>query len=233
MIMGTDMLYVIETLSKLLKVVPYTIFIMIVSGTLGLLLAIIVTAIRIKKIKIWNPLMGIYISFFRSTPCIIHLFLVYYGLPIVLELVGIDISWWSKTIFATVALVLFNGAYVSEILRPAYLSVDKGQHEAAESVGLTGFKKFYRIICPQAVPIALPSLGNAVIDLIKDTSVLFIIGLVDIMGKAKLIIASDYGVKKLEVYIAVGIIYWMITFISNIGMKSLEKKYKLVEGQQH
>lgn len=233
MILGIDILYVLETLLKLLKVAPYTIFIIIVSGTLGVLLAIIVTFIRVKKIKLWNSLIGIYISFFRSTPCIIHLFLIYYGLPIVLALIDIDISWWSKTVFATVALVLFNGAYVSEILRPAYLSVDRGQHEAAESIGLAGFKKFYRIICPQALPIALPSLGNAVIDLIKDTSVLFIIGLVDIMGKAKLIIASDYGVKKLEVYIAVGIIYWGITFLSDIGMKSLEKKYKLVEGQQH
>jgi len=233
MSLGIDFTYIFEILPKFIRVVPYTILIIAISGTLGLFLAVIVTAIRIKKIKILNQITGIYISFFRSTPSIIHLFLVYYGLPILLGTFGININWWSRSAFSILALVLFNGAYVSEILRPAYLAVDKGQHEAAESIGLSGVKKFYRIICPQAIPIALPNLGNALIDLIKDTSVLFIIGLVDIMGKAKLLIANDYGVKKLEVYIAVGLIYWVITFVADVGIKALEKKCRIIDNKHH
>lgn len=231
MVLGIDFIYVFEVLIKLMKVVPYTLLIMLVSGLAGLFLAILILAIRINKIKGLNPLVGVYISFFRSTPALIHLFLVYYGMPIVLSKIGIDISSWNKSVFAVLALALFNGAYISEILRPAYLAVDKEQHDAADSIGLTKFKKLHRIIIPQAIPIALPGLGNALIDLIKDTSVLFVIGLVDIMGKSKLLIANDYGVKKLEVYIAAGIIYWVITNVSNVIINGFEKKYQLTGSQ--
>lgn len=233
MFFGIDFIYVFKLIPKFIQVLPYTLFIIFLSGTLGLLLAALITAARIKRIRIVWKLLEVYISFFRSTPAIIHLFLVYYGLPIFLKGFGIDINWWAKSTYCVLALVLFNGAYLSEILRPAYLAVEKGQHEAAESIGLTGFKKFIRIILPQAIPIALPNLGNALIDLIKDTSILFIIGLVDIMGKAKLLIANDYGVKKLEVYLAVGLVYWVLTFVSDISIKTLEKKFKLHNCQNH
>lgn len=233
MLIGIDFIYVFKVLLKLLKVVPYTVLIAIISGMLGLFLAVIITTIRIKKIKILNQLIGVYISFFRSTPSLIHLFLVYYGFPILLNKVGLDISLWNKSIFAVLSLVLFSGAYISEILRPAYLAVDRGQHDAADSIGLTGLKKLYRIIIPQALPIALPGLGNALIDIVKDTSLLFVIGLVDIMGKVKLLISSDYGVRKLEVYIAAGIIYWFITNISTFIINKLEKKYKLVDSRNY
>lgn len=233
MLLGIDFVYVLKVMIKLLKVLPYTVLIAIISGMLGLFLAVVITTIRIKKINILNQLVGVYISFFRSTPSLIHLFLVYYGFPIVLNKVGLDVSMWNKSIFAVLSLVLFSGAYISEILRPAYLAVDIGQHDAADSIGLTEFKKLYRIIIPQALPIAIPSLGNALIDIIKDTSLLFVIGLVDIMGKAKLLISSDYGVRKLEVYIAVGIIYWFITNISAYIINKLEKKYELVNSQNY
>ena len=231
MLLGIDFIYVFEVLIKLMKVVPYTILIMLVSGIFGLILAILILAIRLNKIKGLNLVVGVYLSFFRSTPVLIHLFLVYYGLPILLDKIGIDISSWSKSVFAVLSLTLFNGAYISEVLRPAYLAVEMGQHDAADSIGLTKFKKLQRIIIPQMIPIVLPGLGNALIDLIKDTSVLFVIGLVDIMGRAKLLIANDYGVQKLEVYIAAGIIYWVIIKIFNVLVSRFEEKYKLVGDQ--
>jgi L-cystine transport system permease protein len=92
------------------------------------------------------------------------------------------------------------------------LSVDKGQLDAADSIGMTGMMKFRRVILPQMLPIAWPNIENALIELVKDTSVLFVIGLFDIMGMAKMFIQNDYGVKKLEVYIAAGIVYWCIIF---------------------
>jgi len=232
MFLGIDFEYILNILPKFIKIFPFTVLIIAISGTLGLFLAIVITAARIKKIPVINEIIEVYISFFRSTPGIIHLFLVYYGLPIFLNQFVIDINWWSRAAYSILALVLFNGAYLSEILRPAYLSVDKGQHEAADSIGLSGFKKLYRIILPQAVPIALPNLGNALIDLIKDTSVLFIIGLVDIMGKAKLLIANDYGVKKLEVYIVVGLIYWVLTFTTDFVMKRIEGRYEIADNRK-
>lgn len=232
MFLGLDLTYIAKILPKFIKILPYTILIILLSATLGLFLTMVITAIRLKKIRIIHELIEVYLSFFRSTPGIIHLFLVYYGLPILFQQFGLNINGWSRSAYSILALVLFNGAYLSEILRPAYLSVGKGQQEAADSIGLSGFKKVWRIILPQAIPIALPNLGNALIDLIKDTSILFVIGLVDIMGKAKLLIANDYGVKKLEVYLVVGFIYWVLIFIADSIIKAVEHKYGITYKQK-
>lgn len=91
--------------------------------------------------------------------------------------------------------------------------------------GMTSWQKHRRIIFPQVLPIALPSLGNALIDLLKDTSLLFLIGLVDIMGQADIIIANTYGVYQLEVYIAIALIYWALSSLLVFGLNFLEKRY--------
>ncbi|WP_198429914.1 amino acid ABC transporter permease [Treponema primitia] len=204
----------VKILNRLITTVPYTMLIVIISGSLGLTLAMGIAIIRIKKVMFLYPIANVYVSFFRSTPPLIHIFLVYYGLPLVLRKFGIDANEWSRTVHASLALVLFNGAHMSEFLRPAYLSVDRGQLDAADSIGMTGMMKFRRVILPQMLPIAWPNIENALIELVKDTSVLFVIGLFDIMGMAKMFIQNDYGVKKLEVYIAAGIVYWCITFLT-------------------
>lgn len=223
---GTGFEYVANILPKLIKMIPLTLFVVLVAGISSFFLGVIVTAIRIKKVKVLFQIISVYVSFMRSTPSLIQLFVVYYGLPIIFKLAGVDIQQWSRTGFAILTLVLHNGAYLSEVMRPAYLAVDKGQHDAADSIGLTRTQKFFRIICPQVVPIALPSLGNLLIDLIKDTSILFTIGVVDLMGKAKLIISNDYGVGQLKVYVTIAVIYWIISIIAEKGIKALENKNK-------
>lgn len=222
--MAFDFAYCLKIIGRIGPTVPYTLIIIAVSGLLGLLLAMGVAAIRIKKWAVIYPLTNLYMSFFRSTPAIIHIFLIYYGLPLLLKLFGVNADAWSRGLYALIALILFNGAYMSEFLRPAYLSVGKGQHDAADSVGMSGFQKFRRIILPQLLPVAWPNLENAFIELVKDTSVLFVIGLIDIMGKAKVIISNDYGVKKLEVYVATAVIYWIITFLLSKGFQFTGRK---------
>lgn len=218
---------------KLLENVPVTLLVMLLSAVVALFLGIAVTAVRLKKVKVLYPLASVYISFSRGTPILIQLFVIYYGAPLLFRLAGIDINGWSQIAFAVITLVFHNAAIFSEIARPAYLAVDKGQHDAADSIGMTGAQKVFRIICPQAVPIALPSLGNLLIDLIKDTSILFTIGVVDLMGRAKLIIANNYGIGKVTVYIAVALIYWAISALAEGGVRLLEKrndKYKFAAG---
>ncbi len=230
---GLDFGYILSVLPKLIAMLPLTLFVVLVVAIFGFLLGVAVTAIRVKKIKVLFPTVSVYVSFMRSTPCLIQLFVIYYGLPLLLNLIGIDINQWSRTTFAVLTLILHNGAYFSEVLRPAYLAVDKGQHEAADSIGFTGTQKFLRIISPQVVPIALPNIGNLLIDLIKDTSILFTIGVVDLMGRARLIIANDYGIGKLEVFITVAIIYWIISNVVENGVRWLEirnEKYKFAKG---
>ncbi|GHU07734.1 amino acid ABC transporter permease [Spirochaetia bacterium] len=224
MFLGIDWSYVAGVLRRMVSTAPYTLFIVVMSGSLGLILAMGVAIVRIRKWRIICPLADVYVSFFRSTPSLIHLYLVYYCLPLVLRNFGIDANEWSRTVFATMALVLYSGAHMSEFLRPAYLSVGKGQLDAADSIGMTAMMKFRRVILPQMIPVAWPNISNAIIELVKDTSVLFVIGLFDIMGFAKTLINNDYGVKKLEVYIAAGIIYWCIIFVLSRLFDFIEHK---------
>jgi len=214
----------LEILPQFLSVLPITLTIIVVSAVFGFLLSVLVTAIRIKKVRFLNPLMDMYISFTRSTPILLQLFLIYYGLPVLLAMIGIHINDLNAITASIISLIIYNGAYMSEVLRPAYLAVDRGQHEAADSLGFSPFKKLTRIIIPQVAPIALPGLGNAIIYLIHDTSLVFAIGVVDIMGLANIIISNNYGLNQIEVYLTIAIIYWVISMLSEQLIKYLEKR---------
>jgi L-cystine transport system permease protein len=221
---GIDLLYIVKSLKRIVGAVPYTLFIIVVSGVLSLCLAMGIALIRINRWKIIDPMLHVYVSFFRSTPPLIHIFLVYYGIPMIFLKMGVSLPEWSRTLYVILALVLFNGALMSEFLRPAYLSVDRGQHDAADSLGMTSWTKFCRVIFPQLLKVAWPNIENSIMEMAKDTSVLFVIGLVDVMGKVKVIIHNDYGVKKLEVYFAAAIIYWCIIFTLSKIFKFADKK---------
>lgn len=219
-----DFGFILEIFPTLVRALPITIFIIIISGILGFLLAVIVTALRLKRIPVLHQILEAYVSFMRSTPGIIHIFLIYYGLPVLLQAININVTNISRVVFSVVALVLYNGAFVSEILRPSYLAVANEQFDASKSIGMTRWQAHKRIIFPQVLPIALPSLSNALIDLLKDTSLLFLIGLVDIMGQAEIIIANTYGVYQLEVYFAVAVIYWILSVLLTSSLGVVEKK---------
>jgi L-cystine transport system permease protein len=219
-----DITFMLEILPQFLSVLPITLIIIVVSTVFGFLLSILVAAIRIRKIRLLSPLMGMYISFTRSTPILLQLFLIYYGLPVVLALMGVHINDINATTASIITLIIYNGAYMSEVIRPAYLAVERGQHEAADSLGFSSFKKLKRIIIPQVAPIALPGLGNAIIYLIHDTSLVFAIGVVDIMGLANIIISSNYGMNQIEIYLMIAIIYWVISMLSEQIIKYLERR---------
>ncbi|KPH74533.1 MULTISPECIES: amino acid ABC transporter permease [Bacillaceae] len=219
-----DITFMLEILPQFLSVLPITLLIIVVSTICGFLLSVLVVAIRIKKVRLLNPIMGMYISFTRSTPILLQLFLIYYGLPVVLALMGIHINDMNATTASIITLIIYNGAYMSEVVRPAYLAVERGQHEAADSLGFSPFKKLYRIIIPQVAPIALPGLGNAIIYLIHDTSLIFAIGVVDIMGLANIIISSNYGMNQIEIYLLIAIIYWIVSMLSEQMIKYLERR---------
>lgn len=217
-----DIGYMIEIFPKLISTLPISLSIIVASGILGLMLSILITALRIKRIKFLSPILEAYISFMRSIPILLLLFLVYYGLPVFFSLLNLNMNDLSAIVSAIITLIIFNGAYLSEILRPAYLAIEKGQHEAADSLGYTTFTKLRKIIIPQMVPIALPGLGNASIYLIHDTSLVFTIGIVDIMGKANIIMANSYGENKVEVYLTIAIIYWIVCLLSDRLIKLCE-----------
>ena len=130
-----------EYFPKILAKFPISLYVVVVSTVLALVLGTVLAMIRIKKIPVLHQLAGVYISFFRGTPILIQIFLVYYGLPLLLNAVfGYNIaSGWNKLIFVFLAFGMNEGAFLAEHIRAAILSVPRGQTEAGSMVGLTGF----------------------------------------------------------------------------------------------
>ncbi|RIP24757.1 amino acid ABC transporter permease, partial [Staphylococcus gallinarum] len=148
-----------------------------------------------------------------STPLLLQLFLVYFALPKLLLFVHIDINHFSRLFFVILAFTLHTGAYLSEIIRAGYQSVDYRQIEAGLSIGLTYPRILKEIILPQALRNSIPNLTTQIIELVKDTSLAFTIGIIDMMGQVKLIIGNNYGLGMLEVYIVISVVYWLIALI--------------------
>jgi ABC-type amino acid transport system permease subunit len=174
---------------------------------------------------------GVYVSFMRGTPLLVQLFLSYYGLPLVLRYLGesygwqIDISQVPAIVFMYVSFSLNVGAYLSETIRAALISVSKGQIEAAASVGMTTTQTLRRIIIPQAAVVAIPNMGNTFIALLKDTSLAFAASVPEIMGQAKITAARTSNF--FEAYIIAALMYWIICIVfeqlMRIGEKGIRK----------
>lgn len=192
----------------------------------ALFLSVGLTFFRMSKNTVARALAYAYIAFIRGTPELAQLFLVYFGVPQLLSSAGFDTSAWSPIVFAIITFTLNVSAYLSEVMRSAYLSVGAGQREAAYSVGLSRFQAFRRILFPQAFGVALPNLGNTIIILFKDTSLAFTIGVLDVMGQGKIISSRDFGASQLEIYVVIALIYWTVCILIEKGSLMLEKLYK-------
>lgn len=219
-----DIAYILEILPALLRTLPLTLTIFLVSSIFTIVIGIIIALLKIWKVPFITPLLKVYSSFARSNPGIVHIFLVYYGLPAILQTIGIDITGLSRVVYSIVALVLYSAPFFAIAIEAAYKSVPESQFNAAKSIGMTRSQMMKRIILPQVVPIALPNLGNAWIDLLQDTSLLFTIGLIDLMGQADIIIANNFGINQLEVYVGIALIYWVLTGLITLFISLLEKR---------
>jgi L-cystine transport system permease protein len=201
---------------------PVTLLILVFSLAFGLAIGVAVALVRIRKEPVSYAVATFYISFTRCTPILIQLFLVYFGLPPVISLLGINISGWDRLVFVIITFSFHAGAAFSEIIRSAYISVGESQLEAAYSVGMTYFQALERIVLPQAFVIALPNMVNEAIMMLKDTSLAFTIGVVDVMGQVSIISANNYGMGLLEIYVVISIIYWAVGIAMEGGMYFIE-----------
>ena len=187
-----DFSYAFSALPTLLKGVPISLVIAIVGFCVGALLGLVLSLVRIYKIPIIFQLATIYISFFRGIPVLVQIFLAYYGIPLVFRYLNytysfnIDISGIDAIYFMYLVYSLYCSAYLSEIFRSAILSIDKGQLEAAYSVGMNTTQALLIIILPQSMLVALPNILNFFIILIKETSLVFAASVPEIMGIATL-----------------------------------------------
>ncbi len=229
-----DFQFMIAIIPDILQVVPVTLNITVVAMVLALFIGLVTALIRIYRIPLAKQLAALYISFTRGTPLLVQIYLAYYGIPKVLEYLQVNYGWNINVdgipaiVFIYFAFTLNVGAYLSETIRASIEAIDKGQMEAALSIGMTRLQAMRRIILPQAVAIALPSFGNTLISLIKDTSLAFMISVVEMMGEAKILGAR--GLQFFEVYIVVALMYWAICILVERGVAVLETLSKRFEG---
>lgn len=195
---------------QLLEAVPFTLYFIVMSSVVSLLAGILVALIRIPRLPVLYQLTEVWMSFVRSMPFVLLLFLSYFLLPLPLQTLGVDTNAIPKEVYVYVAMIIHYGPIIAEIIRPAYEAVPRGQTEAAIAFGLSAWHRVTRILLPQALPIMLPGMVNQLIEIIKDTSLMYMIGLMDLMGRANLLIHLRMGEGKLECYIAVAIIYWIL-----------------------
>jgi L-cystine transport system permease protein len=216
-------LLILDLLPELLPYLLVSLEVVIGTIFFGAILGIILTYMKINGSYGQSHIAHLYTYIARCTPSIVLLFIVFYGLPkIILELFSYNINNLNKIVFVIATFSLLYAASVSEVMRAAYYAVDRGQYESAVSAGLTPFQALYRIMAPQAMIVALPNFSNSVINLLKEGSLAYTIGLVDLLGKGNLIIAHNYGSFVLEVYLAMAIIYWSVTIVLEKSFFHLE-----------
>lgn len=219
-----DFFYLLEQIPKLVPYLDVTFLVLILTLFFGTILGFALAVWKLGKNLILRKLAYAFTTAMRCTPSIVLLFLVYYGLPALASILAFDLNDLSKIFFVVTAFSLSFGNVMSEIIRTSYLAVEKGQYEAAVSVGLTRFDAFRRIILPQAAVVALPNIINSILTLLKEGSLAYTIGLIDVMGKANLLIAMNYEAHALETLLALSFIYWSISIIIENANGLLEQK---------
>lgn len=206
---------------ELLSALPLTLAITLTAMIVGFCLALIATTLRVRRIPVISHFVDLYVSYARSVPVVLQLFVSFYGLPLlVIALGGRDFI--DANIAAMVGLSLYHGGYLSEVMRPAYLSVERGQHDAADSLGYTFRQKIFRVVGPQAVHIALPGYGNSIIYLIHNVALVMYIGAADVMATAHLIMERDYNQYQFETYLVLAVVYSIMCLIAWLIVRFFE-----------
>lgn len=209
--------YFLEMIPSIASALDVTLELTAIALVFSLIIGSVAAVAEYYKITIVNQICKIYVSVFRGTPLLPQLFFFYFGIAYFSDFV----KNMSPMTASAIVLSLNMGAYIAENIRGALLSVDLGQIEAAFSFGMSRFQTMRRVIAPQAFRVALPSLFNNLIDLIKGSSISFVVGVVDIMGQAKMEAAITF--RFFEVYAAVMLIYWCVITILGFIQKRVER----------
>lgn len=207
------------------QVVPcltVTIQIVFWATVMGCVLGLILSQIMIRKVPVLQRITRLFISFIRDTPLLVQMMLCYYGFPAFLGLIGIDANRWDKLIFAFIAYGLNQAGFLAEMFRGATEAIPVEQTEAALSVGLTRFQTFRRIIFPQMLRIVLPAFGNDFVGLFQGTSLVYLLGVMDVMGRARSVGTSSG--HFLEPYLAALVLYIVISIILTFLFWILNRK---------
>ncbi|MBD2357922.1 ABC transporter permease subunit [Tolypothrix sp. FACHB-123] len=203
----------------LLQGVLVTLQLTVLSVVLGLVGGSLLGIIRLSRIASVRWLARAYVDFFRGTPLLVQIFMIYFGIPALIQELGLTFSF-DRLIAGVIALSLNSAAYIAEIVRAGIQSIEPGQAEASQSLGLSSFQTMRYVIFPQAFRRMIPPLGNEFISLLKDTSLVSVIGFEELVRKGQLIVADNY--RAFEIYFAVAIVYLCLTLLSSQAFSRLE-----------
>ena len=216
---------IVQVLPDLLTYLDVTLLVAAVSIAVGSLLGGLLAWANLGGARPLRWIAAGYVYVMRCTPSIVLLFIVFYGLPKLLQgAFGIDMNGMNRAVFAVITFALLFGAYISEVFRAAYKAVPRGQYEAAVCAGLSPVQAFFHVMLGQAAVVALPNFGNAAINLLKEGSLAYTIGLIDLIGKGNLIIAQNFGAYGIEVYLACMLVYWAIVLLLEQIFVSMERR---------
>ncbi len=210
---------IIAFLPQALEGLKVTIKIFAITLILSIPLGVIVALGRVSKIKLIKSLTGIYVLVLRGTPLLLQILFIFFGLP----LLNINIQRFPAAILA---MVLNYGAYFGEIFRAGILSIDKGQFEGAEVLGLSKKDTFFRIIMPQALKRIFPPVANEVVTLVKDTALIYVVGLDELLKIAK--IAAN-RLSSIMPFVVVAVVYLIFNGLITKLLEFIEKKFSYYE----
>ena len=222
---------VFSSIPELLTKLPITLELAVVSMLIGLGLGLVMAIIKMKKIRVLTQITNLLISLLRGTPVIVQLYVAFFGIPMMFKAINqqfgtnLAVANISGFVYAMIALGLNQSGFMAEIIRSALQSVAPGQIEAAHALGMTYPQTQRRIILPEAFEVALPTLGNSFISIIKGTSLAFTCAVVEITAQGQIIGGRTY--RYFEVYVSLAIIYWLVTLVIEQIIRVIENKIRI------
>lgn len=212
-----------EAMPMLLEGLQVTAVVSLISIAIGMVIGLLVCLMKMSKNVVLRAISGVYIWIIRGTPMLVQALIVFFGFPQVIRVMIPDFRLDAYTA-GIITLSLNAGAYLAEIYRGGILAVPKGQSEAARSLGLSQAKTMWKVVLPQAFKFSVPSLVNQFIISIKDTSILSVIGMAELVNKGKTYIGSTY--EYFSTYTIIAVLYLAIISVLMILSNYIEKKLK-------
>ena len=215
--------YVYQILGPLLAGTAVTLQVFLITLALSVPLGLALALLRISRFRVVSGLVNGYIWLMRGTPLMLQMLFIYFALPFV-PVIGVRLPDFPSAI---VAFVLNYGAYFAEIFRSGIQSIDRGQYEGARVLGLTYPQTMRRIVLPQVVKRILPPLSNETITLVKDTSLIYVLAMNDLLRAARGIVQRDFTTTP---FVVAAAFYLLMTLVLTLGFQRLEKNYAVYDG---
>ena len=226
---STSIGLILQAFPTLLQGALVTLQLTILSVVFGLIGGSLIGIVHLSHIAPVRWIARAYVDFFRGTPLLLQIFMIYFGLPAILEELGLTFTF-DRLVAGVIALSLNKAAYIAEIVRAGIQSIETGQAEAAQSLGLSSVQTMSYVIFPQAFRRIIPPLGNEFISSLKDTSLVAVIGFEELFRKGQLIVADNY--RPFEIYTAVAVVYLCLTLFFSQAFSRLEAWMNPVKRQR-